>query len=161
MWRRWGTPQNFCLAYIDELKKQLFIKRLYPPNFFKKNLFLLFDVLWYFKLWRIPLYYLFLLFKTFYASIFHYKIDSLEEYYLATDIATSFTCFKHQYCTRKSSFYLFSMVENPVKLNPVKIWINKTKLSYKNKHWVLACKIDNFQRLSTVATYPMGNICMS
>ena len=56
-----------------------------------------------------------LLLRTFYVSIFHYKIDSLEEYFLATDIATSFTCFKPQYYTRKSSFYLFSMVENPVK----------------------------------------------
>ena len=36
--------------------------------------------------------YLFLLFRTFYASIFYYKIDSLEKYRLATDIATSFTC---------------------------------------------------------------------
>ena len=26
MRRRWGTPQNFCLAFIDELKKQLLIK---------------------------------------------------------------------------------------------------------------------------------------
>ena len=58
---------------------------------------------------------IFLLFRTFYASIFHYKIDSLEEYSLATDIATNFTCFKPQYYTRKSSFYLFSMVENLVK----------------------------------------------
>ena len=30
------------------------------------------------------------------------------------DIATSFTCFKPQYYTRKFS-YLFSMVENPAK----------------------------------------------
>ena len=22
----WGTPKNFCLAFIDELEKQLFIK---------------------------------------------------------------------------------------------------------------------------------------
>ena len=22
--KRWGTPQNFCLAFIDELQKQLF-----------------------------------------------------------------------------------------------------------------------------------------
>ena len=28
MWRSWGTPQNFCLAFIDELEKQLFIKKL-------------------------------------------------------------------------------------------------------------------------------------
>ena len=27
MSRRWGTPQNFCLAFIDELEKQLFIKK--------------------------------------------------------------------------------------------------------------------------------------
>ena len=27
MWRKWGTPQNFCLAFIDELEKQLFIKK--------------------------------------------------------------------------------------------------------------------------------------
>ena len=46
--------------------------------------------------------YLFLLFRTLYASNFRYKIDSLEEY----SLAKSFTCF---------SFYLFSMVENPVK----------------------------------------------
>ena len=25
---RWGTPQNFCLAFIDEFEKQLFIKKL-------------------------------------------------------------------------------------------------------------------------------------
>ena len=55
-----------------------------------------------------------LLLRTFYGSIFHYKIDILEESSLATDIATSFTCFKLQYYTRKSSFYLFSMVENPI-----------------------------------------------
>ena len=41
--------------------------------------------------------YLFLLFRTFYASTFHYEIDSLEEHSLATDIAVSFTCFKPQY----------------------------------------------------------------
>ena len=77
----------------------------------QKNHFWPFDVVWYFKLWRIPLWFLFLLFRTFYASSFCYKI----EYSLATDIATSFTCFKLQYYTRKSGFYLFSMVENPVK----------------------------------------------
>ena len=34
---------------------------------------------------------------------------------LKTDIATGCTYFKPQYYTRKSSFYLFSMIENPVK----------------------------------------------
>ena len=32
-------------------------------------------------------------------SIFHYKIDSLEEYSLATDIAMSFASFQPQYIT--------------------------------------------------------------
>ena len=27
MWRRWSTPQNLCLAFIDEPEKQLFIKK--------------------------------------------------------------------------------------------------------------------------------------
>ena len=89
--------------------------RGFIPLIFPKKYFWLFDVFWYLKRWRIPLRYLFLLLRTFYASIFHYKIDSLEEYSLATDITTSFTCFKPQYYTSKSSFYLFSMVKNPVK----------------------------------------------
>ena len=27
MWRRWGTLQNFSLVFIDELEKQIFIKK--------------------------------------------------------------------------------------------------------------------------------------
>ena len=27
MWRRWGTPQNFFLPFIDELEKQIIIKK--------------------------------------------------------------------------------------------------------------------------------------
>ena len=27
MWRRWGTPQNFFLQFIDELEKQIIIKK--------------------------------------------------------------------------------------------------------------------------------------
>ena len=114
--------KEFTRTFVETLGEQLMMaasakmfKELYPPNFFKKIIFGFLIFFWYFKLWRIPLCYLFLLFRTFYASLFHYKIDSLEEYSLATDIATSFTCFKPQYYTRKSSFYLFSMVENPVK----------------------------------------------
>ena len=26
MWRRWGLPQNFCLAFTDEVEKQLLKK---------------------------------------------------------------------------------------------------------------------------------------
>ena len=39
MWRRWGTPQNYCLAFIDELEKQLFIKKCWIliHNFFLKK----------------------------------------------------------------------------------------------------------------------------
>ena len=36
MWRRWGTPQNFCLAFIDELEKQIFIKKT-VELYWKKN----------------------------------------------------------------------------------------------------------------------------
>ena len=83
-------------------------------RFFQKSHFWLFDVFWYFKLWKIPLVIYFCRLKLL-MLLFHYKIDILEEYSLATNIATSYTCFKSQYYTRKSSFYLFSMVENPVK----------------------------------------------
>ena len=27
MWRRWGTPQNFFLAFNDELEKQINVKK--------------------------------------------------------------------------------------------------------------------------------------
>ena len=40
MRRRWGTLQNFSLAFIDELEKQLLKKLLKWANFFlrkKKN----------------------------------------------------------------------------------------------------------------------------
>ena len=49
MWRRWGTPQNFFLAFIDELEKQIIKKtvevgqwktnnfNIYNVAFFKKN----------------------------------------------------------------------------------------------------------------------------
>ena len=53
-----------------------------------------------------------MLFVFVFPPVFHYKIDSLEKYSLATDIGMSF---KPQYYTRKSSFYHFSMVEKPVK----------------------------------------------
>lgn len=88
-----------------------------PPLIFLKRIIFVFlkKFFRYFKVWRILLCYLFLSFRTTYASIFRFKIESLEEYYLAMDIVTSFTYFKTQYCTRKSSFYLFFAVENPVK----------------------------------------------
>ena len=28
MWRKWGTPQNFFLAFTDELEKQIFTKKV-------------------------------------------------------------------------------------------------------------------------------------
>ena len=45
-------------------------------------------------------------FLCFYASIFHSKIDSLEEYSLATDLATSSTCLSPN-ITQKFSFLAF------------------------------------------------------
>ena len=27
MWRMWGTPKNFFLAFIDELEKQIIIEK--------------------------------------------------------------------------------------------------------------------------------------
>ena len=87
---------------------------LYPPNFLKKIIFGFLTFFVTLKYGESPCY-LFLLFRSFYASIFNYKMNSREEHFLATDIATSFTCFKPQCYKRKSSFYLFSMVENPVK----------------------------------------------
>ena len=27
MWRRWGTPQDLFVAFIDELEKQIIIKK--------------------------------------------------------------------------------------------------------------------------------------
>ena len=38
---------------------------------------------------------------------FLYKIDSLKEYSLATDIGTSFTCFMPQYITQKNLVFIF------------------------------------------------------
>ena len=35
--RKWGTPQNFCLAFIDELKKKLLKKLLKWTNRKRKN----------------------------------------------------------------------------------------------------------------------------
>ena len=37
MRRRWGTPQNLFLAFIDELEKQLLIKLLKRVNEKRKN----------------------------------------------------------------------------------------------------------------------------
>ena len=81
-----------------------------------------------------------LLFRTLHASVFYFKIDSPGDYSLATGIAMSFTCFKPQYYSKKSSFYLFSMVENLVKprINKSrknldkqrKIHLEKQRLSY-------------------------------
>ena len=87
-------------------------KGLYFPNFFKKTIFgfvMFFDTLNY---GESPYVIYFCCLEPFMLLFF---IDSLEGYSLATDIAMSFTCFKPQYYTRKFSFYLFSMAENPVK----------------------------------------------
>ena len=65
---------------------------------------------------RFFLCYLFLLFRTFYVSIFHYKIDSLEEYSLATGKAMSFTYFKPQYITQENLVFNFLYGQGPRKI---------------------------------------------
>ena len=138
----------------------LSLRGFIPLIFWKKH-FWYFDVFWYFKLWRIPLCYLFLLFRTFYASIYHYAIDSVEEYSLATDIVMGFTCFKPQYYTRKSSFYLFSMVENPVKPRITKSCKNLDK---QDKIDLEKQTLDLEKQTKLIANCKqctMGKICMS
>ena len=48
MWKKWGTPQNFFLAFIDELEKQLFIKKNFWSGPIKNIRTLIFTML-YFK----------------------------------------------------------------------------------------------------------------
>lgn len=70
---------------------------LYPPYFFKIKQF--FGFLMFFGTLNhgeSP-YAIYFCRLELYASIFHHKIDSLGEYSLATDIATTYTCFKSQY----------------------------------------------------------------
>ena len=44
-----GKPQNFCLAFIDELKKQLFIKKMLKWAYKKCNNFNIFTMLYFLK----------------------------------------------------------------------------------------------------------------
>lgn len=81
------------------------------PNF-KKNHIWLYDASWYFWVWKTPLSFLLLLFKIVIASIFNFEIDSLEEYPSATNVETSFICFKPQFY-KKSSFYHFLWSRTP------------------------------------------------
>ena len=48
MWRRWATPQNFCLAFIDKLEKQLLKKLLKWANK-KCKKFIIFNVVFSLK----------------------------------------------------------------------------------------------------------------
>ena len=44
MWRRWGTAQNFFLAFIDELEKQVIVKKTVKVGH-KKQIILIFTML--------------------------------------------------------------------------------------------------------------------
>ena len=44
MWRKWGTPQNFFFAFIDELEKQIIIKKLLKWANKKQNNFNIYNV---------------------------------------------------------------------------------------------------------------------
>ena len=45
IWRRWGTPQNFFLAFTDELEKQLIIKNCWSEPI-KHKIILIFTMLY-------------------------------------------------------------------------------------------------------------------
>ena len=47
MWRRWGTPQNFFLAFIDELEKQIIIKKTVEVGQQKQNNFNIYNVVFF------------------------------------------------------------------------------------------------------------------
>ena len=49
MWRRWDTPQNFYLAFIDKLEKQLFIKNLLKWANKKRQNFNIYNVVFFFE----------------------------------------------------------------------------------------------------------------
>ena len=68
-----------------------------------------------------------MLFRTFYVSIFHYKIDSPEEYSLATGKAMSFTYFKPQYITQENLVFNFLYCQEPVKSSITKSRKNLVK----------------------------------
>ena len=92
---------------------------LYPPNFFKKIIFSFLTSFGTLNYGESPYIIYFCSLELFVLLFFIAK--------LATDIATSFTCFKPQYYTRKPSFYLFSMFENPVKPRIIKSCKNLDK----------------------------------
>ena len=47
MWRRWGKPQNFFLVFIDELEKQIIIKKLLKWANKKQNNFNIYNVVFF------------------------------------------------------------------------------------------------------------------
>ena len=109
--------------YINCEKLILLPLRGYIHLFFLKKI--IFGFLMFigpFKVWRIPLSYVFLLFRPLDVSNFYFKIDSSEKYSLATDIARNFTCFKTKYYTRKSIFLSFSYGRVPRKTPYKQIW---------------------------------------
>ena len=49
MWRKWGTLQNFFFAFIDELEKQIIIKKLLKWANKKQNNFNIYNVAFFLK----------------------------------------------------------------------------------------------------------------
>ena len=145
-------PVNLLKTFFVRIRSSsCTVKEFYPPNVFKK----LFLAFWCFfgtlTYGEFPCY-LFLLFRTFYAWLFMF--DSLEEYSLATDKTTNFTCFKPQYYTRKSKFFLFSMIENLVKPRKTKSRKNLVFQPGQNNYtgW------DDFCLVSSSMDYLNGSI---
>ena len=49
MWRRWGTPHNVFLAFIDKLEKQIIIKKTVEVGQQKTNNFNIYNVAFFLK----------------------------------------------------------------------------------------------------------------
>ena len=54
MRKKWGTPQNFFLAFIDELEKQVIIKKIVEAKTVGpiKNKILIFKILHFLKMYK-------------------------------------------------------------------------------------------------------------
>ena len=114
-----------------------YFKGFYSPNFFKKTHFWILMFFGTLNYGKSPYVIYFCCLELFMLLLF---ITKLTVFYLAADITTTFTCFKSQYYTRKSSFYFSSKVENPVKPRITK---SRKNLNKQDKHRILPCKIDS------------------
>ena len=103
------------VSFLKKCRPPAFNLRGFIPLIFSKKSFLAFSFLMFFGTLNYGESTMLFIFvgQNFLCFYFPLQIDSLEECSVATDIATSFTCFKSQFYTRKSSFYLFLWSRTP------------------------------------------------